>query len=169
MLSLVHSKEGRKMRAVVPGLDGMAQRGRIMYKISAIFIGFLVALMVTANGVLAKGAGDMFSVLIIHMVGLVAISIILLVTRKKFSSLRGIPIYLFSAGAIGVFTVLFNNMTINQLGVSLTVAMALFGQSIASVIIDHYGLLGMEVHKFQKEKIVGFLMIGIGIVFLTIY
>ena len=76
---------------------------------------------------------------------------------------------MYSAGAIGVFTVLFNNITFSTLGVSLTIALGLFGQSMASIVIDHYGLLGMKVIKFNPNKLVGLVLIILGIIVMAIF
>lgn len=140
-----------------------------MYKLGSVFIGLLIAIMVTINGTLAKQLGDYSSTLIIHIVGLITISLILIITKKGFNLNRGIPFYLFSAGAIGVFIVLFNNICFKHLGVSLTLSLGLLGQSIASGVIDHFGLLGMNVYKFRKEKIIGFALTFLGIVIMVLY
>lgn len=140
-----------------------------MNKLYAVFVGILVSIMVTFNGLLAKYSGDYLSLIIIHLVGLVIILLIMFFKKEKLSNLKGIPIYLFSAGALGVFMVFSNNMSFNFLGVSLTISLVLLGQSIASCIIDHYGLFEMEVKRFQKEKILGFLLVSIGIVTMFLY
>lgn len=140
-----------------------------MYKLSAVFSGLLIAIMVTFNGTLAKHLDDYFSILIIHIVGLLSVSLILIIKKKTFNFKQGIPIYLFSGGAVGVFLVLFNNLCFKNMGVSLTLSLGLLGQSIASVIIDHFGLLGMDKYKFRNEKLIGFLLIFIGIAVMITY
>lgn len=140
-----------------------------MYKISAVIIGIIIALMVSLNGILAQGVGQYESVFIIHLVGLIGIIILLIIRREKIKFKERIPIYLFSAGAIGVFVVLFNSMCINKIGVSLTLALGLFGQSIAAVIIDHFGILGMEKNKFEKKKLIGFAFVFVGILLMAVY
>ncbi|WP_125153590.1 DMT family transporter [Clostridium rectalis] len=140
-----------------------------MYKLSAGIIGILIAIMVAINGVLSKGVGDYKSVLIIHIVGLISISLILILKREKIKIKENIPLYLFSGGAIGVFTVLFNNLAFNHIGASLTLSLGLFGQLIASVIIDHFGLFNREVIRFEKKKIVGFLLVFVGLVVMVVY
>lgn len=140
-----------------------------MYKLCAGIIGFLIAIMVTINGALSKGIGDYKAVLIIHIVGLITISLVLLLKRERIKFKEKLSAYLFSAGAIGVFVVLFNNITFNKLGASLTLSLGLFGQLIMSGIIDHFGLLGMEVSKFKSKKIIGFLLVFAGITVMVVY
>lgn len=140
-----------------------------MNTILAIFIGMLIAIMISFNGELANGAGNYLSSIIIHVVGLIGVLIILIFKKTKIRIEKNIPLYLYSAGAIGVFSVLFNNITFSTLGVSLTIALGLLGQSLTSIIIDHYGLLGMKVSKFQVKKLFGFTLIILGISIMTIF
>lgn len=135
-----------------------------MNKLYAVFVGMLVSIMVTFNGLLANYSGDYLALIIIHLVGLSIILPIMFVKKEKLSHIKGIPIYLFSAGALGVFMVFSNNISFNSLGVSLTLSLVLLGQSIASCVIDHYGLFEMEVKKFQRRKLFGFILVSIGII-----
>lgn len=140
-----------------------------MNKLYAVFVGMLVAIMVTFNGLLANYAGDYPALIIIHLVGLAIILPIMFFKKQKLSKLQGIPIYLFGAGALGVFMVFSNNICFNFLGVSLTLSLVLLGQSIASCIIDHYGLFDMEIKRFQREKLFGFILVSIGILIMFVY
>ncbi|EEM16488.1 MULTISPECIES: DMT family transporter [Bacillus] len=140
-----------------------------MYNLLSIIIGAFIAIMIPLNGILSEMTGNYTSSVMIHIVGLVAIVIVLLVSKSKLRMQKGIPIYLYSAGAIGVFTVLFSNISFTALGVSITIALSLFGQSVSSIIIDHFGLLGMKVVKFEKKKMFGLLLISSGIVVMTIF
>lgn len=140
-----------------------------MYKFSAIFIGVLIAIMVAFNGLLDNQVGTYLATLIIHVVGLITIIFILIFKKEKFSIKEKLPRYLFSAGAIGVFVVSFNNICFNNLGASLTLSLGIIGQLVVSCIVDHFGLLGMKIYKFKKKKLIGFAIIFIGIVVMTIY
>jgi transporter family-2 protein len=140
-----------------------------MNNLISAFIGALIAVMIMINGTLSNALGNYTSTIFIHIIGLFAITIVLLASRQKLVIKKGIPFYLYSAGAIGVFTVLFNNLTFSSLGVSLTLALGLLGQSITSIIIDHFGLLGMKVTKYQKKKFIGLIFIISGIVIMSVF
>lgn len=135
----------------------------------SVFIGALIAIMIMINGTLAIASGNYIASVIIHIVGFVSIILVILVTKSKMKLQKGIPLYLYSAGAIGVFTVLFNNLSFNSLGVSLTLALGLLGQSAASIIIDHFGLMGMKSIKFEKKKIIGLIFIISGIFVMAVF
>lgn len=140
-----------------------------MYNIFSAFIGILIAVMLTFNGVLSKNTGSYTSIVIIHLIGLICITVVLILKNARLKLNKQTPLYLYSAGAIGVFTVLFNNLSFNYLGASLTLALGLLGQSMASIIIDHYGLLGAKISKLRKEKLFGLAIICLGIVIMTLY
>ncbi|BDB01459.1 DMT family transporter [Clostridium botulinum] len=133
------------------------------------FIGTLIAIMTLFNGTLANTFGNYTSSIIIHVIGLFSITFVLLISRSKFKIQKGVPVYLYSAGAIGVFSVIFSNLSFSKLGVSLTLALGLLGQSLSSIFIDHFGLLGMKVIKFEKKKCIGLLFIILGIFIMTVF
>ncbi|MPM71963.1 hypothetical protein SDC9_118935 [bioreactor metagenome] len=93
----------------------------------------------------------------------------MLINKSKVKIQKDIPIYLYSAGAIGVLTVLFSNLSFLKLGASLTIALGLLGQSLSSIVIDNFGLLEMQIFKFEKKKLIGLIFIILGIFIMTIY
>lgn len=139
-----------------------------MYKILAVLIGGVISIMLTFNGQLEGAVGPTYSLVIIHLVGLIIISAVLLVKKEKIQVEEKIPVYLFLGGAIGVALVLVNMATIVKIGVTLTTSLAVFGQLVFSSLIDHFGLLGMDKYKFDNRKIVGFIIITIGLVIMTV-
>lgn len=140
-----------------------------MNNLLSAFIGALITIMVMFNGTLSKISGNYTSTVIIHIVGLLGILFVLLITKSKIKLETGLPLYLYSAGAIGVFTVIFNNFSYEILGASIPIALALLGQSIASIVIDNFGLLGMKISKFNKKKSIGLIFIVLGIFIMTIF
>lgn len=140
-----------------------------MFNILSIFIGSLIALMTSFNGLLSTYTGNYLSSIIIHLVGLIAVTCIIFIKKSKLTFERSLPLYLYSAGIIGVFTVLFNNFTFIPLGATLTMALGLFGQTISSIIIDHFGLLGTKISKFNYQKFIGLGFIVLGLIIMVIY
>lgn len=140
-----------------------------MYKFYAILIGVLITIMVSFNGVLESHIGNLLAVLVIHLVGLISISLLLTLRKERPGIKKGIPAYLYTGGAIGILLVLVNNICFSNLGASLTLSLGVFGQLLLSAIIDHFGLLGMNVYKFQIKKLIGFSIILTGIIIMTIY
>jgi transporter family-2 protein len=139
-----------------------------MYNLLSAAIGVLVAIMITFNGMLSKGIGNNWATVIIHIVGFIGIGLILILKKKRIDTPKGIPLVWYTAGAIGVFTVMSTNLTFNYLGASVTFALSLLGQCTASIVVDHFGLLGMERIRLNKKKLIGVSVIALGIVIMMI-
>ncbi len=140
-----------------------------MYNFLSAFMGALIAVMILFNGTLSGSAGNYFSTILIHLVGLFSIILVLIISKSKLQFNKKLPLYLYSGGAIGVFTVLFNNSSFTALGVSLTLALGLLGQTVSSIIIDQFGLLDMKVIPFRKDKIIGLLLVVLGIFVMAVF
>ncbi|KKY01252.1 membrane protein [Paraclostridium benzoelyticum] len=134
----------------------------------SILTGVVLSIMVVLNGDLGNATGNYISSVIIHFVGLIGIIILLVVTKSKIKNLKGIPFYMFSGGLIGILTVLFTNISFTNLGVSLTVSLALLGQLVTSIVIDHFGYFDLVINKFEKKKIIGLGIIILGIFIMTL-
>ena len=139
-----------------------------MYNILALAIGALISIMLSVNGRLEGVVGLTNSLIIIHVVGLLTITFIMLIKRERIKIDKKIPIYMFLGGAIGVALTLVNMITISKIGVALTTALAVFGQLVFSSLVDHFGLFGLTKYEFNPKKLIGFLIVFIGIVIMTI-
>jgi transporter family-2 protein len=122
--------------------------------------------MVAFNGGLTEQYGVYSATVIIHIAGLLLITVLTICKRENPFSKRQVW-YLYLGGAIGVMTTVFNNFAFSRISVSSILALGLFGQSLTALIIDQYGWLGMPKHTFQKRKIFGLLLILCGIVSMT--
>lgn len=138
-----------------------------MYNFLSLLIGIIIAIMIAFNGELSHGIGNYYSLIIIHIVGFIAILVIMLYKKITISFRNNLPLYLYIAGAISVFTVTFNNLSFAALGVSIPVALGLLGQLLTSLIVDRYGILGMPKVIFNKKKFLGLLFIIIGVSIMT--
>lgn len=135
----------------------------------SIFIGGLISVMISFNSILAQHIGDYTSTVIIHSVGLVTILLIIILKKYKINFQKGLPLLLYSGGAIGVITVVSTNISMGFISATLTISLGLLGQVISSVLIDHYGVLGVNKIKFNKNKFLGLSLMILGIVIMTIY
>lgn len=140
-----------------------------MNKLSSAVVGGLIAVMVLLNGTLSNALGNYQSSILIHATGGLGILLILLVRKTGIRFYKEVPKYAYLAGVIGVVPIIANNIGFRVLGVSITLALGLLGQSLISIVIDHYGLFGMEVIKFHWKKLIGLTTIIIGIIVMTIY
>ncbi len=135
-----------------------------MYKNLALINGVILAIMIFLNGMLANITGPYISTLIFHIIGFILIIIISIIKKNRLSNLRKLPLMFFLPGILSVVTILLNNISIPKIGLTLTIGITLFGQLVMSSLVEHFGLFGMPVNKFKKEKILGFSIISLGII-----
>ena len=136
-----------------------------MYYLLSLLGGMLISVMVVFNGGLNARVGQMPALVIIHTAGLVFTGLLMLIKREKLR-LKRLPLYLYSAGLIGIATTVFNNTAFGHISVSAMMALALLGESISSLAADHFGLLGLPKRPFRPQKLWGGLLALIGIVFM---
>jgi len=143
-----------------------------MYYLLALLTGILITVMVAFNGNVTARHGLYTATVVIHAVGLLCVSFLLLAKREK-PFLRGvvdadgrrIPLYMYLGGAVGVITVLLTNFAFGSISVSALMALGLFGQSLSAIAVDQFGLFGMARHPFNRRKIIGLALMlgGIGV------
>lgn len=134
-----------------------------MYFILSVLSGILIAGMVVVNGGLTVQYGAYTATVLIHIVGIIFISIILLAKHGRFRPAKKFPFYMFTGGLIGVATTVFLNIAYGKICVSAILALGLLGQMIASLVIDHFGWLQMPHVAFPPKKLFGIAFVIAGI------
>lgn len=139
-----------------------------MKKFIPLLAGSFISLMVTLNTGLSKTIGEGYSVFIIHFVGFVFLAVFSIFSKNKIKFNSNIPIWMYLGGGLGIFVVLFNNMSVKSIGVSLTLSLGIAGQIITSIILEHIGFLGTEKKRFRMAMLPGVLMILVGSIMIII-
>jgi transporter family-2 protein len=134
-----------------------------MYTIFSSLIGALLAVMIYLNGELANHIGNYASSSFIHLTGLILVTLILLLTRSETPFQKGLSPMLLSGGVLGFLTVVCANVGFINLGVSLTLALGLLGQTVSALVIDHFGWFGAPAARFDRRKIGSLALIASGI------
>jgi len=128
---------------------------KTLYYASTIGFGATISLMVVLNTRFGELATMPVSLLVNQVVGIVAITIVM---RMK-SLGKGLqpprlhaPWYLWFGGVFGFFILNANFITITNLGASLSMATAVFGQSIGSLLFDLTGFMGRPRYRISRQK-----------------
>ena len=99
--------------------------------------------------------------------GIIVLTILLFlvfrVSLPAIETLKSIPWYYYIGGAIGVSFVTMVVMLTPKIGITNVLAGALVGQLIISAIMDHYGLLNLNVHPISWNRVLGILFLITGI------
>ena len=134
-----------------------------MAAVIAMISGALSAITVAQNGDLARYFGNIPATVIVHVVGLATMLLWLALRRGKIRWNRATPWYGYFGGVLGVLTVLGCNVSFAALGVSVSVALMLLGQTLLGAAIDQFGLLGAARRPFRRQHALSFLLIAGGI------
>ena len=96
--------------------------------------------------------------------GLVFYSLIMRIPLPAVATLSGHPWWIWSGGLLGAFFVASTIVLAPKLGATTMVALILAGQMLASLTLDHFGLIGYPLHPISLGRIAGVLMIVGGVV-----
>ncbi len=131
----------------------------ILLMLVALVIGGALPLQGALNSHLGKALNHPLQASFVSFFGAVLFLVVLLaVVRAPLPSaaqLGGIPWYYYTGGVLGVVLVTAILVLTPVIGVANTLAAVIAGQLILSVILDHFGLLGLEVRAASPLRIVG--------------
>ena len=133
-----------------------------MYYFLSLFCGVVISVMVASNAGLSNISGMHFSTFFVHLTGMCAILTLALVKKAKLKH-KPLPWYYYIGGALGVVVVITNTYSFAPLGVSAMLAVGLLGQSVSSIVIDHFGLFGMAKYEFKPKRIIALAIMLVGI------
>lgn len=124
--------------------------------------GALQSAMSSLNGVLQGYVGQFGVSLITHVVGGVLLILYILGKRRKIK-LGPMPWFLYSAGVFGLIQVAGTSLCVLKIGPAFTTCLSICGQLTQSILVDHFGWLGVKREPFEKRRIPALAVILAGI------
>jgi transporter family-2 protein len=128
-------------------------------------VGGLIALQAPINSALGRNVGTFQGALVSFAIGTLLLAVIAGVARGGFGQIVGVrdvaPYYLLG-GVLGAAYVTCVLVTVRTLGAGGVVAATIAGQLTMSVVIDHFGWLGVERDPISVPKLVGIALLGLG-------
>lgn len=104
--------------------------------------------------------------LLSFLVGTLLLAILVIVQaeqRPTLSSLAVIPWYLWLGGCLGVYAISMSIYTGPKLGFLTLSGLIIFGQIAMSMIVDQFGLLGTDKTPVNWQRLLGGVVIFIGV------
>jgi bacterial/archaeal transporter family-2 protein len=98
--------------------------------------------------------------------GTFALIVVALVLRESWplgEAVARAPGWAWVGGLLGALYVLATIVVIPRLGAATTVGLILAGQVLASIVIDHFGLIRVPVHELNIPRLAGAVLIVIGV------
>lgn len=137
-----------------------------MHYALAPLIGILITAMNAINSRFSTEADNLRSIIIVHLVGLCAVSIVLATRRGRSGHVRP-PLYLYAGGIVGVGTIFACNVAYANMDASLAVSLSLLGQTVFSLFVDTTGFLGRKKYPVGPGALPGFALALIGIIVIS--
>ena len=131
--------------------------------ILAVVSGAVLPVQAALNAKMGKAVGDpVYAAFISFVVGSFGLLLYLLATKVEMSQITQasqVDWSVWTAGLLGAFYVAAVIILVPKIGAALTFGLVVAGQLTFSILIDHYGLLGIPVHTFTWQRLVGIISI----------
>ena len=126
--------------------------------------GALVAMQPPINSRLGKGVGTFAAASISFLVGSIALIVVAAVAGgNHLGRASSVPWWAYLGGFIGAVFVASSLVTVRTLGAGGVVAATIAGQLTMSVVVDHFGWLGVERQTITLARVVGIVLLAAGV------
>lgn len=129
-----------------------------------VFAGGLIALQAPINGMLGKTVGSLTAATISFIIGTIALIGITLVTGVGDpGEAKTLPWYYLVGGVLGAVYVTTALVAVQTLGAGGVTAATIAGQLTASVVVDRYGLFGVDERPLTWQRMLGVALLAAGV------
>ena len=137
----------------------------------AVAVGAMLPLQVAMNMSLRPWFRDpVVAALPNFLVGTALLAVYMLLMRSKLPSLASlaeVPFWAWLGGLIGASYIIATLQLGPKIGAALLLALILAGQMTASLVVDHFGLLGFPHHPVNVARLAGAVLLVIGAILIV--
>lgn len=145
---------------------------KLIWIILALLSGAVLPIQAGLNARLGTAAqSPVYASAISFVVGTIALILYIAITRQTISltGIREIPFYIWLGGLLGAFYVTAIVLLFPKLGPGLTFGLVVAGQMIVSVVLDHYNILVAQQTSINYMKVLGIILVVVGVVIIRKY
>lgn len=135
--------------------------------LAVVLAGGATALQAPTNARLATAvASPVNAAFVSFAVGTAALGILAAVlhTRPDITVAKGLPWYAWIGGLYGVVFVVAATWAVPRLGVAMTITLMVAGQLMLSLILDHFGALGVPQAPISLTRLAGVALVIGGVI-----
>jgi bacterial/archaeal transporter family-2 protein len=147
-------------------------QSRLLFIVMALALGAVLPMQAAINARLAKTAGSpVMAAFISFAVGTIALMFFLIIAgqfKLGFISAHS-PWWIWTGGLLGTFFVAGIVVLLPRLGVVLSFSLVLAGQMFAAILIDQFGWMGLAIKEISAGKIIGSVLLIIGVILIRKY
>ena len=132
--------------------------------ITVFVAGLAVGVQHPLNAELADRVGDLGAAGMNFTTGTLALAGVVLVTggASRLPAAREAPPWAFAGGLIGSVTVLASLAAVGVIGASVLAATTIAGALAGSVLIDRFGIAGVDVRLLDRARVAGLVLLALG-------
>jgi bacterial/archaeal transporter family-2 protein len=111
-------------------------------------------------------ASPFAAALVSFIVGSAALLVLCVLARVQWPGAKAIgavPWWLWTGGFMGAFIVASSIVLAPRIGATSMLALMVGGQMVASLLYDHFGVLGFPVHEVSMPRLAGALLVVAGV------
>lgn len=139
----------------------------------ALIAGAVLPVQTAVNNKMAVAlSSPVLGALVSFAVGTLSILLYSIVSGESLASLtdsKDAPAIAWIGGLLGAFFVTATIILLPRIGVAMTISLIIAGQMITALVMDHFGLLGLEVRQISIMRVVGMVLISLGVVLIRRY
>jgi transporter family-2 protein len=127
--------------------------------------GGLVALQAPINGGLGRAIGSWQAAFVSFAVGTIALAVMASLAKGgigQIGEVRSVSWVYLTGGVLGAIYITSVIVTVATLGAGGVVAATIAGQLAISIVVDHFGLLGVERQPITATRLAGVALLAAG-------
>jgi transporter family-2 protein len=128
--------------------------------------GGLIALQAPVNSTLGRAVGTLQAAFVSFAIGTAALLVLAALARGGLGAIadgRHVAWYSLAGGVLGAAYVTTALVTVRSLGAGGVTAATIAGQLATAVVVDHFGLLGVERQPVTALRLVGIALLAGGV------
>jgi transporter family-2 protein len=129
------------------------------------FTGGLVALQAPINSILGRTIGTWQAAFVSFAIGTVALALVAALATGglgQIGRVRDVSLVYLTGGLLGAIYVTCILVTVRTLGAGGVVAATIAAQLAVSVVVDRFGLLGVDKQPITVGRVAGVVLLGLG-------
>lgn len=132
----------------------------------ALLAGIGVGLQAGVNGSLGKKVGTLEGALISFAIGTLALVLVnIFFGRGDILSVLSVPKWQLTGGLLGALYVFILVLIVPRIGVAASIVGIITGQLLISVIIDHFGWMGVRQIPVDVNRLAGIAFLAVALFF----
>lgn len=133
----------------------------------ALIAGAVLPVQTAVNNKMALTVGSpILGAFVSFAVGTLSILLYSVASGESLASLsdsKNAPLIAWAGGLLGAFFVTATIILLPRIGVAMTISLIIAGQMVTALVMDHFGLLGLDVRPISLLRVIGVVLISLGV------